>query len=495
MSGAIKRDKLFYGSCMALITTAIAFAVTGDIAFELRQEFNLTNAQIGVFAGVFLWGFTLSQVIFSPLCDTIGMRPIVQGAFVCHVAGALVMMFAGGFTMLVVGALVCGMGAGLVEAGCNPLVAALFPNDKTVKMNTFHMWFPFGILIGALILAWVLSPLGIGWQGKLLLIIVPALIYGAMMLTETYPATEGVSAGVSFSEMLKACVAPLMLVMLVMMAFTASLELGPGRWVPAVLASGGISGILVLGFVNGIMGTLRMTSKPVVEKLTPTGVLLMSSILATLGLFMLSYAESTFMAFATAAVWAVGIAYFWPTMLGFVSERIPKSGALGLGMMGAVGMAASGIATVWMGGVADNIGHQQLPEQETVAVFEQVVDTFPGIAANAGDIAVDIRAAVDVSQQVLTEYGAAGELPPVITAEALRTIISSGADSPAVDTAGGILNPADNFGGRTSFRYVAPFGLVLILVFGVLYIKDRRSGGYKQVKLTTEPTPEDAVAS
>ncbi|MEM6645823.1 MAG: MFS transporter, partial [Bacteroidota bacterium] len=123
MTGAIKRDKLFYGSCIALITTAIAFAVTGDIAFELRQEFNLTNAQLGVFAGVFLWGFTLSQVIFSPLCDTIGMRPIVQGAFICHVAGALIMMFAGGYAMLVVGALVCGMGAGLVEAGCNPLVA------------------------------------------------------------------------------------------------------------------------------------------------------------------------------------------------------------------------------------------------------------------------------------------------------------------------------------------------------------------------------------
>ncbi|MEM1095453.1 MAG: MFS transporter [Bacteroidota bacterium] len=493
MTGAIKRDKLFYGSCIALITTAIAFAVTGDIAFELRQEFNLTNAQLGVFAGVFLWGFTLSQVIFSPLCDTIGMRPIVQGAFICHVAGALVMMFAGGYTMLVVGALVCGMGAGLVEAGCNPLVAALFPNNKTVKMNTFHMWFPFGILIGAII-AFGLTNMGVGWQGKLLLIIVPALVYGAMMLVEKYPATEGVSAGVSFSEMLKACVAPLMLVMLVMMAFTASLELGPGRWVPAVLASGGISGILVLGFVNGIMGTLRMTSKPVVEKLTPTGVLLMSSILATAGLFMLSFAETTLMAFATAAVWAVGIAYFWPTMLGFVSERIPKSGALGLGMMGAVGMAASGMATVWMGGVADNIGHQQLPVDDTVAVFEQVVDTFPGLAENAGDIAVDITAAVTASQGVLASYNSANELPPVETAEALRTIISSGADSPVVESAGGILNPADNFGGRTSFRYVAPFGLILIVVFGFLYVQDRRAGGYKQVKLTTEPEPEDAVA-
>lgn len=250
----------------------------------------------------------------------------------------------------------------------------------------------------------------------------------------------------------------------------------------------------MLGFVNGIMGTLRMTSKPVVEKLTPTGVLLMSSILATAGLFMLSFAETTFMAFATAAVWAVGIAYFWPTMLGFVSERIPKSGALGLGMMGAVGMAASGMATVWMGGVADNIGHQQLPVDDTVAVFEQVVDTFPGLAENAGDIAVDITAAVTASQGILTAYNSANELPPVETAEALRTIISSGADSPAVESAGGILNPADNFGGRTSFRYVAPFGIILIVVFGFLYIQDRRAGGYKQVKLTTEPEPEDAVA-
>lgn len=489
----INRDKLFWGSCFALLTTAFAFTVTSDIAGTLKQQFVLTNADIGWFLLVFLWGFTLSQVIFSPLCDTLGMRFIIRGAFVGHVVGALMMMFATGQAMLITGGLICGMGAGLVEAGCNPLVATLYPRDKTVKLNRFHMWFPFGILIAAIIL-YGLGLMGVGWQGKLILILAPALVYGVMMLTETYPPTEGVQAGVSMNEMLKACFAsPLMWLMLVMMCITASLELSAGRWVPAVLTAGGISGILVLGFVNGIMGTLRLVAGPVVHRLSPTGILLGSAILATIGLYLFSFAETTFMAFVTAAIWAVGIAYFWPTMLGFVSERNPKSGALGLGLMGAVGMAASGGVTLILGGIADDIGHEQLQarEAETVAVFEQVVEDYPALAADAGPQAVDLNAALAAAQGVLADYRTTGELPEVETAEALRAVMASGADSPAVGNAGAVLNPADNYGGRLSFRYLAPFGIILIIVFGYLYFRDRKAGGYKAEHLT--PTSREEL--
>ncbi len=483
MSGSVKRDKLFYGSCLALLTTAFAFTVITGIAFSVKQEFTLTNAQLGVFTGVFFIGFTISQAIFSPLCDVIGMRAIVRGAFVGHISGAILIMVAQGYGMAVAGSLMAGLGAGLVEAGCNPLVAALYPDNKTPKLNHFHMWFPYGNLLAAIILTLVFAQLGIGWRGQLMLILVPALAYGAMMLMESFPPTEGVSAGVSVGESFKALFAPIMLIMMPMMLLTASMELPPSSWVPAVLQAGGINGLLVFGFVFGIMGTLRLLAGPVVRALTPTGILLAGAILATVGLYLFSMAETLVMAFATAAIWAVGIAYFWPTMLGFISERNPKSGALGLGVMGAVGMLASFFVTPWLGDIADREGHGQLPLSETVAVFDQVMRDFPDIAETAGDQAGDIELAVGVTDAVLAQYDETGSLPEGETAQALREIIRTGADSPAVGDAAAILNPADNYGGRRSFRTLAPVGIILIIVFGILFIRDRMAGGYRPEKL------------
>ena len=484
MPATIKREKLFWGSCLALLTTAFAFTVIAGIASSIKLEFTLTNAQLGVFAGIFFGGFTVSQVIFAPLCDTIGMRWIVRGAFVGHVAGALLIMTAQGYLMAVGGSLLCGMGAGLVEAGCNPLVAALYPDDKVSKLNRFHIAFPYGNVIAAVVLTLIFQELGIGWRGQLTLILLPALGYGVMILFEEYPPTEGASAGITVGESFKALFTPIMLVMMAMMLLTASMELPPLSWVPPVLESGGVNGLLVFGFVFGIMGTLRLFAAPVVRMLTPTGILLGGSILATLGLYLFSFAETTTMAFVTAAIWAVGIAYFWPTMLGFVSERNPKSGALGLGAMGALGMLASLIVTPWLGGVADENGHSQLPEPETVAVFEQVSRDFPAIAANAGAQATDMQGVLDATNEVLNSYRADNALPVGATAQALRGIIGSGADSPAVAEAQALLNPADNYGGRLSFRTLAPVGIILILVFGFLFIQDRRAGGYKAEKLT-----------
>ena len=483
MSGSVKRDKLFYGSCLALLTTAFAFTVITGIAFSVKQEFTLTNAQLGVFTGVFFIGFTISQVIFSPLCDVIGMRAIVRGAFVGHISGAILIMVSQGYGMAVAGSLLAGLGAGLVEAGCNPLVAALYPDNKTPKMNHFHMWFPYGNLLAAIILTLVFAQIGIGWRGQLTLILLPALAYGAMMLMEEFPPTEGVSAGVSVGESFKALFAPIMLIMMPMMLLTASMELPPSSWVPAVLQAGGINGLLVFGFVFGIMGTLRLLAGPVVRALTPTGILLAGAILATVGLYLFSMAETLVMAFATAAIWAVGIAYFWPTMLGFISERNPKSGALGLGVMGAVGMLASFFVTPWLGDIADREGHSQLPLSETVAVFDRVMRDFPDIAETAGDQAGDIEMVMDVTDAVLAQYDETGALPEGETAQALREIIRTGADSPAVGDATAILNPADNYGGRRSFRTLAPIGIILIVVFGILFIRDRMAGGYRPKKL------------
>ena len=491
----INREKLFWGSCLALLTTAFAFTVITSIAFSVKQEFNVTNAQLGLFTGIFFIGFTVSQVLFAPLCDTIGMRWIVRGAFVGHVAGALLLLFAASFPMAVTGSLFAGLGAGLVEAGCNPLVAALYPDDKSTKLNLFHMWFPYGNLIAALITTFILTALiGDGWRGYTALILLPAIAYGFMMLFAPYPPTEGASAGVSFTESLKATFAPIMLIMLPMMLLTASMELPPSSWVPSVLQSGGVNGILVFGFIFGIMGTLRLVAGPIIKVLTPTGVLFVGSILATIGLYLFSQAETTGMYFATAAVWACGIALFWPTMLGFVSERNPKSGALGLGAMGAVGMLASFFVTPWLGNIADQEGHTQINASEAMAVFQSVEREWPAVAANAGVLQAELEAVVDQVSEVTAAYQNSGALPAGATAQALRAVSTADIDSDVKGDAAAILNPADNYGGKTSFAKLAPFGIILIIVFGAFFIRDRMTGGYKAEKLVAEDEAEKAAA-
>ena len=482
----INKNRLFYGSCLALLTTAFAFTVIAGIAFSVKTEFVLTNAQLGVFTGVFFIGFTISQAIFSPLCDIIGMRWIVRGAFVTHVAGAILIMTSQGYAVAVAGSLCAGLGAGLVEAGCNPLVAALYPDNKTSKLNHFHMWFPYGNLIAAIVLTLVFAQLGAGWRYQLLLVLIPALGYGVMMFSAPFPQTEGVSAGVSVGQSFKALLAPIMIIMLPMMLLTASMELPPSSWVPSVLQAGGIDGLLVFGFVFGIMGTLRLLAGPVVRVLTPTGILFASAVLSTLGLYLFSMAETTRMAFLTAAIWAAGIAYFWPTMLGYVSERNPKSGALGLGVMGAVGMLAAFFVTPWLGGVADDKGHDVLSTGEVVEIFQEVTTTFPSMAEDAGSQAEDIMAVNATTQDVLSEYSQSGQLPRGATMQALRAVSGSGVDADVVGRAQEQLNPADNEGGRLSFRTLAPFGFILILVFGILLIRDLRAGGYRAEKIDRE---------
>ena len=226
-SPSVDDKRLFFGSCVALIATSVAFATVGAIMLALKREFGLTNQDVGWIGGAALWGFAVSQVVFAPLCDTLGMRFLLRVSFLGHVAGTLIMIVAGGFWTLFAGALVIAMANGLVEAACNPLVASLYPDNKTVKLNQFHVWFPGGVVLGGLA-SFGLDYVGIGdWQLKLGLILIPTLAYGWLLLTQSFPATEGVRAGVSVGEMFKASFnTPLMWVMLVAMAMTASVELG-----------------------------------------------------------------------------------------------------------------------------------------------------------------------------------------------------------------------------------------------------------------------------
>ncbi len=351
----IKKTLLFNASCTALVVTALTFATRAGMIEPWRAEFNLDATQAGWIIGTAFWGFTLAMVLIGPLVDLIGMKRVIYMALVGHVAGILLTIFAGGFWSLFFSTLLIGVANGSVEAAANPLITAMYPDDKTRMLNKFHVWFPGGIVIGGL-MVFGLKALGYGWRLQMAAMLIPTLAYGIMFLKAKLPQTERVTAGYTYKDMLKACVSPLFLFMAACMLLTAATELGSNQWMTALLENvmeqEGINSILLLVWISGIMALGRSIAGPIVHKLSPSGVLLGSAIFSGIGLYLLSISGGLW-SFGAAAVFAIGITYFWPTMLGFVNENIPKSGALGLAIMGGIGFFGGGIAQPLIGKIYD----------------------------------------------------------------------------------------------------------------------------------------------
>jgi MFS family permease len=347
----IRKALLFNASCLALVVTALAFGTRGGFITPWMQEFSLTGAQVGWIVGTAFWGFTIAMVIFGPLVDVIGIGKVIAIAFCCHLIGLVMTLFASGFWSLFFSTMFIGIANGSVEAACNPLITALYPDDKTAKLNRFHMWFPTGIVIGGL-LVYFMNKSGLSWRYQTAVMLLPAFGYGLLFFNKQFPQTERVARGASYKDMLKACVSPLFLFMAFCMLFTAATELGTNQWIAALLQSVQAPGILLLVWVSAIMALARLVAGPVVHKLSGIGVLLFSAIFAGIGLYLLSI-SSGWWTFGAAAVFGLGVAYFWPNMLGVVAEKVPTSGALGLAIMGGIGFLGGAIAQPSLGKIFD----------------------------------------------------------------------------------------------------------------------------------------------
>ena len=353
MQLSIDRKKLFLASRIALIVTAMTFAFRASLEGVWGNEFHLSKEQIGWIFSPAFWGFTLAMVFGGPLCDVIGMKRLLVLAFIGHLGGIIIYLVAKDATMLFIGTVFIGVGNGMVEAACNPLVVTLYPNDKTTMLNRFHVWFPGGIALGGLIAYGMLEKMHLDWRILISVLFIPAIIYGILFFRLQFPQTERVTKGVSTRTMFSSVLKPLFLVMLACMFLTAATELGTNQWLGALLQGAGVSGILVLVFINGLMALGRSFAGPVVHRLNPNGMLIFSSLFALIGLILLSQANG-YAAFGAAFVFAAGICFFWPTMLGFVSEYLPDTGALGLSLMGGAGMFSTALILPLMGKWYDN---------------------------------------------------------------------------------------------------------------------------------------------
>jgi fucose permease len=348
----IKKTALFNASCVALIVTALAFATRGSFVEIWVKEFNLTHTQVGWIVGTAFWGFTLAMVFGGPLVDIIGIGRIIAIAFACHVIGIIMTIFATGFWTLFVSTLFVGVANGSVEAACNPLITSMYTEEKTRRLNRFHAWFPTGIVIGGL-MVYLFSKWGISnWRYSMGAMLIPTLGYGLWFLNKKFPETERVVTGFTYKQMMRACVSPLFIFIACCMLLTAATELGTNQWIAALMSNVTTSPILLLVWISGIMALTRQFGGTLIHNMKSTVVLLTSACLAFLGLVMFGLTSGT-MIFAAAAIFALGVAFFWPSMLGFASENIPQSGALGLAIMGGIGFLGGAIAQPALGAIFD----------------------------------------------------------------------------------------------------------------------------------------------
>jgi MFS family permease len=461
----VRPARLFVGSCAAIAALAFTFAAMSGIMFQLKSEFLLDNVQVGLIGGAGLWGMALSQFSFSALCDVVGMRNLLRAALAGHIVGVALMVTAKGFAGLFAGALVLAIGNGVIEAVCNPLTAALFPDRKAGMLNRMHLWFPGGVALGGVCI-WGLDLAHANWRAKVLLVLVPALAYGVIFLRERFPPTEAKAAGERVVDSIRAvATTPLLWLFLALMAVTMSLELGPNRWIPAVLQAGGMPGILVLVLINGVMAAMRANAHGILARVSPPVLLMAGTGTAGLGLLALSYSSGVVETVAAALVFAVGISVVWPTMMGFVAERTPRTGALGLGLMAAAGSLAVGVVTTpLLGEVADAHLTQTLQR--------------PAIAGMAAGILAQPGAAPPGLLASARAVAAAPVLPTPATGDFLRRAAAGEAGPTVAAQAQPLLDGADNKSGLLSFRYLVPFAAVVCLIFGVVVVFDRRAGGY-----------------
>ena len=367
------RERLFVASCISLVTTSMVFAIRGDVAGPMSAAFQITNEQMGLIFSPAFWAFTIAIFVSGAVVDNIGMRALHVLSAIGYFVGIGLVLVAPhptapvasifdntGTTLLYAGFLVMGLSQGLVEGVINPLVATIYSDEKTKRLNMLHAWWPGGLVIGGLLAMALTQMFDASWQVKLGTILVPAAIYLAMALTMPYPATERVTSNISTGEMWQEAARPLFLLLFVAMWMTAAAELGPDQWFPSVMGAlvPGLQGVLFLVYTAGLMFVLRTFGSGIAHK-NPIGTLFVCSLLTAAGLYWLGALQpgaSAVAAFAAATLFGVGKAYFWPTMIGVTAEQFPRGGALLLALMGGAGMLSVAIALPIMGARIDHFG-------------------------------------------------------------------------------------------------------------------------------------------
>lgn len=370
---------LFWASFFTLIAAGMGFSIRGDILGDWGRDFGFTKGEIGEILGMGLFGFGVTIIAFSFLADLFGYGRLMIIAFLLHIASVGFTLLApvayshpdwgqfggksGAYWCLYVGQLCFSLANGTCEAVINPLTATLFPKNKTHWLNILHAGWPGGLVLGALV-ALALNKVKdiagvtwVTWEVKWGIIVLPMILYGLMMIGRSFPKSEAKTSGVPLGQMVLSLFAPILLFLFLLHGLVGYVELGTDSWITDItktVLNNKTEALLAFIWTNVLMFTLRFFAGPIVHKISPVGLLFISAVLGTAGLYLLGqpFTNSTWPWIAAVTIYGIGKTFYWPTLLGVISERYPKAGALALGISGGTGMIIAGL----LGG--PGIGHK-----------------------------------------------------------------------------------------------------------------------------------------
>ncbi len=476
------RFRLLLASFLTLIAAGMGFAIrNGGILGEWGSQFAFTKQDLGEITGMGLTGFGITIIFFSLFTDKIGYKAVLALAFLLHVLSSVVTYMAIPMYdpsnpeskatvkfLLSAGAFIFALANGTCEAAINPLVATLYPKQKTHYLNILHAGWPGGLILGGLLAFLfvgdkaVVTPLH--WGVTMSFFLIPTLIYGLMVISERFPKSETEAAGVPFAESLSVFKSPMLWALLFLHACIGFVELGTDSWITDIMENVIVGkAVLLFVYTSALMFVLRFFAGPIVERINPVGLLCISSILGCIGLLLLG-TSGGIMVLVAATVYGVGKTFLWPTMLGVVGERYPKGGALVMGLMGGIGMLSAGtLGGPVIGYMQDYFASQNL-EKTSEEAFNKYAKT-----------------------ETTTLYG----VTPAIRAldgEKVGEVLKKNKEGKAEE-----LTPEEKnvvaarlYGGRMALIYTALVPLVMAIGFGAIAAYFASKGGYRQEVLHGE---------
>ena len=514
--------RLLWAGFTAILAAGVGFGVRGGILANWATEFGFTGAQLGSIGAAGLLGFCPGIILGGLVVDKLGYGKLVFAAFLFHVLSAFITFGAvsgqpqdTAFQFLFWGTFTFAIANGVLEAVSNPLVATLFPNNRTHYLNILHASWPLGLVFGGLV-GWTMGDLN--WKIQLALFLIPTFVYGVMFMGQKMPKSEASEKGLSFGEMMKdvgilgglvvclligmfinfaggvfspsfpiwigwvICVASvagiayitkfsigalLLFVLFITHALIGAVELGTDGWIQNI--TGNIltaeQGKILFVFTSLIMFGLRFCADFIENKLglSPIGLLLVCSIFAVVGLFLASNITSFGLAFLALAVYAIGKTFFWPTMLAVVGDRFPKSGAVAMSLMGGIGMMSAGlIGSVGLGFAKDKFSSEALESKDAAAYAE-----YKAVDGDGNDVR---------SSFLFLESGA-------LDGKKMGEIKAKMDGGEELTEAEAIAQASSIEGDRKTLRADAfiPAAMAVIYLLLLLYFKAK--GGYRPVKI------------
>jgi MFS family permease len=497
------RRVLLIASFLTLIAAGVGFAIRGGILGDWGAQFGFSKGELGTITGGGLVGFGLTIILCSLIVDRVGYKPLLVVAFLLHVLSAIITLSASyvfetqgkwpTYWCLYIGMFMFALGNGVCESVINPLVATLYSKEKTHYLNILHAGWPGGLILGA-VFAYLFCGrnafiMPLRWEIPMAVFLIPTVIYGLMVLKEKCPVSEATAAGVSFGSMLSVFASPLLWSLLVLHAMIGYVELGTDSWITNILENQvGQYALLLFIWASSLMFVLRFFAGPIVERINPVGLLLLSAIVGCIGLFWLGSSAGIMMLAVAYTVYAFGKTFLWPTILGVVGERFPKGGALVMGAMGGVGMLSAGL----LGGpgigyeqdyyAAEDLKKAEPTYERYVAADKNSFLFFPAIAGLDGQ---KVATLLDDGEDLAKRVEIAQKEGKTISADpALAKQVSwwdeaqpfSDVDKPLVKNAG-------VYGGRMALKWTAAVPATMALGFLMLLIYFRMTGGYQAIEL------------